>query len=138
MKKAFVIIPLLLLIAGCSKKFEKLEVFSPEAFAYTLDSGWELNASARVKGFVQNESGGKFSASIKYYADIETPDGGLIEKAASGEINKSSAERMTDLAIEAQIKLEAGSVKGIYKITFFITDKGDGREAKASNFFELN
>ena len=45
-----------LTIFSCSKEQEKLEIFSEEAFAFYLEESWELNASARIKGFTQLES----------------------------------------------------------------------------------
>jgi hypothetical protein len=138
MKKSVFFILVIALIVSCSKNVEKLELFSPETFAYSMDSGWELNASVRVKGFDQKESGDKFSASLSYYADLETPDGKLVEKISSGAIDKSAGERMTDLPIEAQIKLDSAYIKGIYKLTFYLKDNTGGRRVKVSSFFELN
>ncbi|MFA7227686.1 MAG: hypothetical protein WC061_01520, partial [Melioribacteraceae bacterium] len=110
----------------------------PETFAYSMDTGWELNASVRVKGFDQKESGGKFRTDLYYYADLATPDGKLIEKISASPIKKSAGERMTDIPIEFQTKLNADSPMGIYKLTFYIKDNADSRRAKISSYFELN
>jgi hypothetical protein len=138
MKKLILILGLAVFVISCSRKLEKFELFSLEAFAYTMDSGWELNTSLRAKGFDQKEEGNKFSAKLSYYADLETPDGKLAEKICSGVLDKTAGEKMTDIPIEAQIKLSASSVKGIYKITFYVKDEMTDRRAKVSNFFELN
>ncbi|PKL82636.1 MAG: hypothetical protein CVV24_09025 [Ignavibacteriae bacterium HGW-Ignavibacteriae-3] len=138
MKKVFLCFAFIIAATACSRKIEKLELFSSEAFAYSLDSGWELNASVRVKGFDQDESGGQFTAKLSYYADLQTPEGKLVEKISSGVIDKKAGERMTDIPIETQIKLDTHFRKGIYKITFYVKDESTRQRAKESNFFELS
>ncbi len=137
MKKLIFLLAILILITACSKKFEKFELFSAESFAYSMDSGWELTATVRARGFVQDEEENKFRAKLSYFADIQTPDGRLLEKFSSGVIDKSSAERLIDLPIETQLKLDASFKLGIYKITFFVRDEATGRKAHLSSFFEL-
>jgi hypothetical protein len=138
MKKIISIITIFILLTACSKRLEDLSVFSAESFAYSMDSGWELNATARVKGFEQNESGGKFTAKLSYFADLETPDGRLLEKISSGNIDKTSAEKLTDLPIEVQIKLDPTYKLGNYRITFYVKDELNGRKAYLWSFFELS
>ena len=75
MKKYFLLLFILFSIAACSKKEEKLELFSAESFAYSLDKGWEADASVRVKGFEQNENSGTYSVKLSYTVDLESPDG---------------------------------------------------------------
>jgi hypothetical protein len=53
--KQLILIFITLMLFSCSKEQEKLELFSEEAFAFYLEESWELNASARVKGFTQLE-----------------------------------------------------------------------------------
>ena len=79
MKKFILIILGLFAIIACSKKQEKLELFSAESFAYSMDKGWDMNASVRVKGFEQDESGKGFKAKLSYSVDLETSDGKLVE-----------------------------------------------------------
>ena len=124
-------------MTACSRKIEKFELFSAESFAYSMDSGWELNASVRAKGFEQEESHNKFTAKLSYFADIITPDGKLLKKISSGVVEKTSDEKLIDLPIETQIKLDSTFKLGIYKITFVVKDEGDGDEGHLSSFFEL-
>ncbi|NOX67025.1 MAG: hypothetical protein GXO85_14830, partial [Chlorobi bacterium] len=53
MKKLIPItILIVLFLISCSKEPD-VKLFSPEAFAYTLDNGWELNATVQASGFAQ-------------------------------------------------------------------------------------
>ena len=49
MKKFILLTLTVLLFTACSKKEEKFEAFSTEAFAYDLDGSWEVNATVRIK-----------------------------------------------------------------------------------------
>jgi hypothetical protein len=138
MKKSTILLATIILITACSRKFEKFELFSAESFAYSMDSGWELNASVRAKGFEQVEESNKFTAKLSYFADIQTPDGRLLEKISSGVVDKTSDEKLTDLPIEIQIKLDSAYKLGIYKITFFVKDDATGKKEHLSSFFELS
>lgn len=138
MNKTTLLLTVFILITACSRKFEKFELFSAESFAYSMDSGWELNASVRAKGFEQDEANNKFTVKLSYFADLQTPDGKLFEKISSGMVDKTSAEKITDLPIETQIKLDSTSKTGIYKITFFVKDELTGKKAHISSFFELS
>lgn len=137
MKKAILLLAAILMIAACSRKFEKFETFSAESFAYSMDSGWELNASVRAKGFDQNERNNQYSAKLSYFTDLQTPDGRMIKKISSGVVDKTSAEKLVDFPIETQIKLDSTFITGIYKITFIVKDEGSGKQAHSSSFFEL-
>lgn len=138
MKKSTILFAAFILITACSRKFEKFELSSAESFAYSMDSGWELNASVRAKGFEQNEESGKFTTKLSYFADIQTPDGRLLERIASGVVDKTSDEKLIDLPIETQIKLDSTFKHGIYKITFFVKDESTGKKGHLSSFFELS
>ncbi|MCX6169301.1 MAG: hypothetical protein NTX65_08175 [Ignavibacteriales bacterium] len=138
MKKIILLFTVSILLTACSNKREDLELFSAESFAYSMDSGWELNATVRAKGFEQDESGDKFTAKLSYVADLETPDGKLFRKISSGNIDKTSAEKLIDLPIETQIKLDSTFKLGNYKITFFVKDELTGRKAYLWSFFELS
>jgi hypothetical protein len=138
MNKTLLLLTVFILVTACSRKFEKFELFSAESFAYSMDSGWELNASVRAKGFEQDEENNKFTAKLSYFADLQTPDGKLFEKISSGVVDKTSGEKITDLPIETQIKLDSTFKTGIYKITFFVKDELTEKKAHISSFFELS
>jgi hypothetical protein len=62
-----------LFFSSCSGDEEtKMEAFSPEAFAYDLGSGWEVNASTFVKGFKQEKEGEIYTALLSYDLDLVT------------------------------------------------------------------
>jgi hypothetical protein len=138
MKKIVLLLTVFILLTSCSRKREDFELFSAESFAYSMDSGWELNASVRAKGFEQDENNNKYTAKLSYFADLQTPDGRLLEKISSGVVDKTSAEKLSDLPIEVQIKLDSTFKTGNYKITFFVKDELGGRRSYLWSFFELS
>jgi len=138
MKKYFPLFIILFLINSCSKKEEKFELFSAESFAYSMDNGWELNATVRAKGFEQEENENRFSAKLSYYADIQTPEGKLVNKVSSGVIDKTENEKISEIPIESQIKLDSTYKTGSYKIIFHIKDKLSGKEIFIDSVFELS
>lgn len=137
MKKSFFILFILFAIIACSKKQEKLELFSAESFAYSLDKGWEADASVRVKGFEQNKNNSTYSVKLSYTVDLESPDGKVIKSIDSGKIDKTSAEKMIDLQINSQIQLDSNYKLGSYKLVFNVTDEPTGRKATLQSSFDL-
>lgn len=127
-----------ILFLGCNpKESTKLQAFSSEAFAYDLGDGWEVNASIRIKGFTQNESAGKFSASINYKIDLEKPDGKLVKEIFKNKLEKKSGEKFLDLPVEAQFELDSTYSVGKYKIIFNIEDLNSKQIITAQKEFEL-
>jgi hypothetical protein len=137
MKKLFVLTILTAVVFSCSKKDEKLELFSAEAFAYSMDSGWELNASCRAKGFRQIEEAGSFKAKLHFTADLTTPEGKAISKVGEGLVNQSSKEKFSDLPIETQIQLDSTYKAGKYILSFNVSDKLSGKSASSKKEFIL-
>jgi hypothetical protein len=121
----------------CSKNEEKLELFSAEAFAYSIDSGWELNASCRARGFMQPEIDGKFTAKLSYTVELLTPEGNKFEVADDGLVDETSAEKIPDIEINTQIELDSSYSKGKYKIIFHVTDDRTRNRASIEKEFEL-
>lgn len=109
----------------CGDKEEPtaFEAFSTEVFAYDLGDGWEINASTRVKGFVQNDAQGEYSAKISYTVDLLTPEGKTIKDITSGILDKNQNESFIDLPIEAQFELDSSFVFGNYKIILNLKDE---------------
>ncbi len=132
-----IVIVLILLIAACSHKEEKFELFSPEAFAYSMDSGWELNASCRVKGFKQNEEENNFKAKLSFSIDLLTPDGKILPGIGEGLIDQSAKERIIDLPVETQIQLDSTYKAGKYTLTFNVTDDFSGKNISIKKEFDL-
>jgi hypothetical protein len=139
MKKTLLVFFAVIIVAACTKKNEPLELFSAESFAYSMEKGWEANASVRVKGFEQKETDGKYSASLYYTVDLQLPDGVMIWKIDSGTLDKTSAEKMTDLPVNTQLELDETKYKtGSYKIFFNVTDKATGKKSSLWSFFDLS
>lgn len=128
---------MLLVIAACSSKEEKFELFSPEAFTYSLEEGWELNASCRVKGFTQNKSGEEYSVKLSYTTDLITPDGKKIENISEGLIDEKSKEKFSDLLIETQMQLDSSFQTGKYKVVFNVSDDYKEKTISIEKEFEL-
>ena len=137
MKKLFFILLLALIISSCSKEEEKLQLFSPEAFAYSLDGGWELNASCRVKGFTQNEINEQFKSKLSFSVNIQTPQGNILEVVDDGLIDKSEKEKVTDLPVETQLEMDSSYVEGKYYVIFHLTDDYSHKTAEIKKEFEL-
>jgi hypothetical protein len=137
MKKIFLLIILAAIVFSCSKEEEKFELFSAEAFAYSMDSGWELNASCRVKGFKQIEEAGNFKAKLSFTADLTTPEGKVISKVGEGLVNQSSKEIFSDLPIETQIQLDSTYKAGKYILSFNVSDKLSGKNDSIKKEFVL-
>ena len=87
-KKIFVLLIVILLLYACSKEKEKLELFSPEAFAYSMDNGWELNSSCRVRGFTQIEEEEAFKTKLSFSVDLLTPDNKKLPGVGEGLVDK--------------------------------------------------
>ncbi len=138
LKKILLLIVISLYVSGCSKKEEKFELFSAESFAYSMDNGWELNATVRAKGFEQKENGNKFSAKLSYYTNLQTSEGKLVNKVSSGIIDKTENEKIPEIPIESQIKLDSAYKTGNYKIIFYVKDELSGKEISIESIFELS
>lgn len=128
---------LMMLIIACSGREEKLELFSPEAFTFSLDDGWELNASCRVKGFTQNKSGDGYAAKLSYTIDLIAPDGNKIEGIAEGLIDDKAKEKFYDLLIETQLQIDVSYSTGRYKIIFNVSDDFAQKNISIEKDFEL-
>jgi hypothetical protein len=137
MKKLLLIVTLISIMA-CSQKLEKFELFSAESFAYSMDKGWEVNATARAKGFEQQENDKKYSAILSYTIDLVTADGKLLKKIDSGIINKTADEKITEIEISIQLKLDSSYKTGNNKVVFNVIDELSKQKASLWSFFELS
>lgn len=137
MKKTLGIILFILFIVSCSKKEEvKFEAFSPEAFAYDIGDSWEVNATINVKGFKKVDTGNEYSASLNYYIDLISPAGDTTKNIFS-DSKELQGKEIDDVQLEAQFELEYSSVKGIYKLIFYIVDNNSGKKISSQTEFEL-
>jgi hypothetical protein len=128
-----------LLFSSCSgDEKAKMEAFSPEAFAYDLGSGWEVNASTFVKGFKQEKEGENFTALLSYDLDLVTPKGDTIKSLISRTEDKKNNEEMIDTQLEAQFNLDSTYAPGKYFVVFRLKDGLTNRTARSVAGFELS
>jgi len=140
MRIYFIFLPItIFFLFACSKEEVKLEVFSPEAFAYDLGESWEVDATINVKGFDQKENAqaDTYTASLSYGVDLLTPEGKTIEKIFSDEINKTKDEKIADLQLEVQFELDSTYTLGKYKLLFHIKDNFTNKKVDSSVEFDL-
>jgi hypothetical protein len=137
MKKTILFIALLLFFA-CSEEELKLEVYNPEAFAFQLDSEWELNASAQVKGFTQVEEGEEYIAKLSYYANLVTPSGDLLEEIDYGMIDRKSEEELIDTQLEIQVVLDSSFATGEYTLQIVVLDDYTEQQDSTEVKFDLS
>ena len=133
----FSAITFLLLLSACSKEEKKLEVFNAEAFAYDLGGSWEVDATTRVKGFKQNQSGEKYTATLSYNIDLVKPSGDTVKALISKTEDKENNEEFIDVPVEVQFDLDSTYADGQYKLIFNIKDAETGQTASASADFKL-
>lgn len=126
------------LFTSCGKKEEtKLTAFSPEAFAYSLDTGWEVNATVRVKGFKQNKEKETYIAKLSYTVDLVTPKGEKLNAVASDTLDEENMEEFSDVPVEAQFNLDTKYETGKYKVIFNITDELTSQSTQITKEFDL-
>ncbi|MGE5500070.1 MAG: hypothetical protein ACM3Q2_18510 [Syntrophothermus sp.] len=140
MKKTAVFFILILLgLSACSKKSEKkLEAFSPEAFAYSLDGGWEVNATVMVKGYEMKADQKQDNIKLAYSVDLITPENRTLKGVFADTLNNSSDEAFSDLKLESQFQMDSVYKTGKYKIQINVKDLLSGKEANASREFDVS
>jgi len=126
-----------LLLIGCSED-PKLILFSPESFAFSLDNGWEVNASVNAKGFAQieKENSDLYFTHLTYSVNLFTPVDSVYN-ADYDSIIDSTDEEIMDVQIESQLELDSGFEKGNYTIEFIVEDKYSTTKDTLSTQFVL-
>jgi len=128
----------LLFLSACGEEEpQKLELFSPEAFAFSLEGGWEINASVQVKGLTQKEENSEYIIDLDYQVDLKLPNGDVVTKADADQIVDRIDETILDYGIDSQIELDSNFTTGKYTLTFTVKDKYSNQTAVASTEFEL-
>ncbi len=110
------------LLSGCNKEEVKFEAFSPQSFAFDIGDRWEVNALVNVKGFVQKEADGTFSASVQYSVDMVTPNEKTIANIFEDSKVTKQEEEITDIPLDIQFELDSSYTLGKYKLLFNIRD----------------
>jgi hypothetical protein len=137
MKKLLLITYSIILLFSCDEEEKKLELFSPETYAYQLDSGWELNAMIQVKGLafkIQNEN---YIYSVTYSADLITPSKDTLKSIDNGSIEETASEKLYDIGVEFQTELDSTFLRGKYEIIFYIKDDFSGFTTSFQSAFVL-
>ena len=139
MKKIFLFIISLIVIAACSKKDTKFESFSAEAFVFDIGDGIaEVNSTLRVKGFVQTEKDNNYKAAIAYEIDLLKPDSTITKSIFKFVQNDENTEPISDIALEAQFNLDSTTYKsGVYKVNYKIADKNSQNSLETKVKFDL-
>lgn len=132
----FISTVLVLLLLACSSDKTKIELFSPEAFAYQLEEGWELNATVRVKGFQQNEVNNQLQASLSYNIDLITP-ADTVKNVDNGSLEETNEEEFLELMVDSQIQLDTAFIEGNYELIFYVEDNFSKSRDTASVKFKL-
>jgi len=122
MKNLIFVFICLLIISSCSSEELKLELFSPDAFAFSLDDGWELNATVNVRGFRQKSEDDGYRSSVSYLIHLITPSD-TIYNVDFGVLEESSEEELMDLTIESQIEFNSNFDAGDYLLLVFAEDR---------------
>ena len=137
MKKILLIFLFAFGVYSCSSEEPKLELFSPDAFAFSLEDGWELNASVNVKGFKQVSENDVYSSSVSYLIHLITP-GDTIYNVDYGILNEKSDEELLDLTIDSQIEFNSNFPSGNYQLLVFAEDMLNTNKDTASIPFTLS
>ncbi len=137
MKYLLALIFIAFFINGCSKEEVKLEAFSPESFAFDIGDRWEVNALVNVRGFVQKEADGTFSASVQYSVDMVTPNEKTIANIFEDGKETKQEEEIADIPLEVQFELDSTYSVGEYKLIINIEDNYSEQTTEAIIEFDL-
>jgi len=137
MNKIFVIVFLIVSLIACSKNEQNLELFSPEAYAYTLDSGWELNVSCFIKGFAVKEKNSKHNVRISFNLDLKLPDSLINKNIFQGKMEQLIEKDIIELPFNVQIPLSSSYKMGKYVLIINAIDNNSGIKTTVEKEFEL-
>ena len=138
MKKIFLIVICLFVIAVCSKKEVPFEAFNAEAFVFDIGDGIaEVNSTVRVKGFIQTEKNNNYKAAIAYDIDLLKPDSTVEKSVFKFVQNDENTEPINDIALEAQFNLDSTYEAGTYTLIYNIADKNSDKTLEAKVNFDL-
>lgn len=124
MKKVILFLSLTtMLITSCADD-PKVKLTNPEAFAFTLDKGWEINATVQSSGFAQYEKENidLYFTHIDYSINLYTPQDTIL-MADYGSVIDSTSEEKIEVQLETQIELDSGFSIGSYIVEFIVEDK---------------
>ena len=139
MKKLFLFLTVtsFLIICSCSEEKKELKIESLTAFAYDVDTTWELTATAVVSGFETEETDNNKSIRLSYYVDLVSPSGQLLEQVSDGLADETMDLDSENANIETQLWLDDEFETGNYKLIFHVTDDLSSSETKDTTDFVL-
>ena len=137
MKNISLVLVIVFLFVSCSKEEKKLELKEINIFAFSLGEGWELNATASVRGFEQIEEENNFKAKISYYVNLVTPAGDTLPEIDYGIIDKENDEEIVIANLEIQVELDSSFAAGNYKMLFYVNDDLSGKTVETEKSFEI-
>jgi hypothetical protein len=138
MNKIILVFTALFIIISCSKKETKFEAFSAEAFAYNIGDGTaEVNATVRVKGFLQTEKDDNYRTAVAYEVDLLKPDNSVRKSVYKFVQNDEEKEPISDVALEAQFTLDSTYKAGTYTLVYIISDKNSESKIESKVNFDL-
>jgi len=133
------LIILMAFICSCSKKENlKLGASVTTAYAFYLDSTWEVNISTKVTGFKQEAINDKFKTSISYTIDIINPGGGTVKGLVSKAEDKIDKEKVPDIILDSQFNLDSSFKPGKYTVVVNLKDMATGQTATVTKELELS
>ena len=137
MKNSIIILVGIVILISCAQEKLKLELFSPDAFAFSMDDGWELNATVNVKGFKQKYEEDDYMSKVSYVINVVTPTD-TIYKADFGVLEKSSKEELMDMTIDSQIEFDSNFEAGEYQLLVFAEDQYNANKDTVTIPFTLS
>ncbi len=138
MKKLLLIAAIVMFAFACSKPNVPMELFSPDAFAFEVDNGYELNTSIRVKGFNKVDTAEVEEATVNYMLNIITADNDTIKNVYAGKVSgEGDDEEFMEMEIEVQVLLDASFESGKYTLEFLAQDNNSTEKDTSVIGFEL-
>lgn len=139
MKKfALFFIFILVALSSCKKRSEgKFEAFSPEAFAYSLDNGWEVDATVMVRGYEMKTENSQNTVKLAYTVDLVTPNNQVKKGLFADTLDEGSSEPYGDLKLESTMELDSTYTPGKYKVVYNIKDLFSGDELKSEKEIDV-
>lgn len=128
----------LALLSSCGKEEKRLEIFSPDAYAFPMEQSWELDGSFRVKGLEAKETKDEYVYSVTYSLTLLNAgnEKRIVIKDAAYE--EQADEELADIGIDFQAELDSTFTEGKYKALINIQDNFSRKNAQLEFDIELS
>ena len=139
LRTVFLIAIVGLLFYSCSSSEDsKLELFTPEAFAYYVSDAWELIVTLHAKGFTQKENDSQYLYKLVYSLDLISPTNDTLTNIFSNIVKDTVQEKAEDIELEAQTDLDSTFSKGNYIVIIKVKDELSNQSARITKKFNLS